>query len=539
VRAPQLGLVLALGLCAGVAQAAVHHDHTEDEDEDHDDGDGKFDTGKAKVAASKTEDADDAAAEAVMANRDAGSSSAPRLRTSLTTLYYGEASSDPELASPVALTYADLRARLEVDHLAGSRWSTTDDLRLRLAADDGARGYLGGREVDLGELWLGYTGTTTTWRVGRVVADELDASTFDGTSLAFKLKAGWQLGVVGGFYPNPFSRSLDTDYAFAPDDDRTLATYPAGGGTWLAYRSGSVWGSVGLGAIAPRAQSASKEDSRIYGTARGYWRVNPELNLFHDLVLDAAGSAGFQLTRGILGVTYRPTPTWYLEAGYSHMSSYAIEVFLRDLLTPSPSSVDTGQEMRPINNLDVVRLASDEGRFGITWMEHKLGLATYGMLRVRRRDTIATPDLQKVIIDLPAETQVDVSLGLRKLDLFSRVNLQLDAAYLSGDRTTTKVGTLRMWRAFMKDKLEAELDLGYTAYEDGCPPISAEGDLTCTGTETGTTLRGGAVFTYVHDRHWMGFLSYEYARNSGTLVSAAPRADLSSNMMILRLQYRY
>ena len=154
-------------------------------------------------------------------------------------------------ASPHLLAYGDLRAWREARKLAVG-FELRGDFRLRLAGnfDDlaalrgerqiTARGYERGREYELREAFVGRRGERFDFQIGRLIIREADALGLDGARLVWRFHPAWHVALYGGLAPNPFSRSLLTDYT-------SLA---GGGGLDAAYAYPKVWGSFSLNTVA-------------------------------------------------------------------------------------------------------------------------------------------------------------------------------------------------------------------------------------------------------------------------------------------------
>ena len=210
-------------------------------------------------------------------------------------------------SSPEDLAFADLRARLEVANVAGGPWGALGDLRVRATGDDlSARGFDGGREYHLREAFLVRRGRRVSLSLGRLVVREVDAVKVDGASVRYQPVVGaWSYGGFAGLYPNPLSRSLDTDY-----ERGDLGTSPpAAGGVWASYETERNHGAFGAGGIAPReaVETAPRDEARVFAASSGYHVLGGRLDAFHQLVVDVAGPGGAALLSGILGVTWRAT----------------------------------------------------------------------------------------------------------------------------------------------------------------------------------------------------------------------------------------
>ena len=82
-------------------------------------------------------------------------------------------------------------------------------------------------------------------------------------------------------------------------------------------------------------------------SSHGYHQVTERLALFHNIVGDLAGPNGLELISARLGANWRVRPQLRLNAGASHMSTYAVQIYVRDLLEtedPTPGAGRAGSE---------------------------------------------------------------------------------------------------------------------------------------------------------------------------------------------------
>lgn len=466
-----------------------------------------------------------------------------RGRITTTGFYYGESSdgtvdaTDP--ASDQTLLYTDLRGRVEATHIQGGKWDAVGDFRLRLPADElAARGQLGGAESDLREAFFLRRGRKTDVGLGRIINREVDATTIDGLRVQHRLSRDFDIGAFAGLYPSPFSRSLDTDYrqGYAPQD------MPVAAGAWGGYRTEKAWGNVGVAGILPRDDDpVDPEPTRAFVTANGYYRASGGLDIFHYLVADLAGRGGLQLMNGQVGVHWRRSAALVLEAAASHMSTYAIELYVRDYLeqpdvAPMPGRIQ--------NNLFVARMASDELRGGFNYLLKKQRIDVFGQVRYRTRSTITSDNLPMELAELPADTQLEFSAGARQRKSFAKIDLSLNLLNITGDRTDTTAATLRARRAFKDDTIEVDLDATYLFYSDTCAFTGGVADEpNCTGTADGASLEVGGTILWRRDARWLFLADYHYQKNSATVVGlmgmtvADPNID--SHSLFGRVQYSF
>ncbi|MSP62972.1 MAG: hypothetical protein EXR72_22080 [Myxococcales bacterium] len=427
-------------------------------------------------------------------------------------------------ASNATLFYGDLRGVLEGRRLAGGV-EFKGDFRLRLTgnfdeaaaligqAQTTSRGYAGGREYDLRELWIGRRGQSVDLHAGRLILREADALTLDGVRLGWRFHPAWRATLFGGLHPSPFSRSLGDDYP-------SLAL---GFGADLAYSHPRIWGSAAVAGIwldgpddggpidgkKPAAMPGRTEPARAFLVWSNYLRAADWLSLYHDLVLDVAGAAGVQLTRADAGV-HLQAGRLRIAAGYGHLSSLALELYLARLLNDRKNFLPGTVE----NNLIVQRTARDEGRLRLDVRLAKSTLYAEG--RVRRRALIDPGD-DPNFKDVAPGLAWDLTLGARSDgDL---AGLRLGAAFteITDYRAETQLVALDLGRDFWKERLSFDFAFVWAHNRDAAADPALKCDSTmspftlgagCFGRRNGEVYQGGATFGLRPDRHWFLLLDY-------------------------------
>jgi hypothetical protein len=448
---------------------------------------------------------------------------------SSSALFYSESSAGPAApgnrqASPEDLAFADVRARLEAGNLASGRWGGLGDFRLRVTRDDlSARGFTGGGEYHLREAHVDRRGDRVDIAAGRLVLRDVDAIRVDGAALRLRTAGAWNYGAFAGLYPNPLSRSLDTDYERGPE--RGL---PAAGGVWAAYAGARSHGAFGLAGVSPRDPATADHPARVFASSHGYHQASDRLDLFHYVVVDLAGPSGRQLLSAQLGASWRAGQMVRVEAGFAHMSTDAVEIYVRDLLeTPDPSP-ETGAP--PQNNLALVRMASDEGRLGAV-LSLPARVDLHGQVRVRRREALTDAELPMEIAALAPDTQLDLSGGVRQRDSLFGLDLAATAVAIRGARTASTFAALRARRDLWTGRLSAELEAGAVDYADRC----GDSDPTCTGDLDGRTWRAGGQLIAMPARGWLFLVDYRFAWNTADRAGQAQPA-IRSHAAFTRLQ---
>jgi hypothetical protein len=223
---------------------------------------------------------------------------------------------------------------------------------------------------------------------------EADVMKVDGLRVLLRFGEHWQGSLFGGGYPNPFSRSVLTDYTPPcgydvasgsanlvdlqppdPNNPGQKLPVPAGlqqamvapdpckspgpqlalaGGLTAAYQYRSVWGSfsaVGsyFGGVGDGGQvqidptkaglignllpgSTGRDAPRVFVSWTNFVQPAAWLDLFSDVVVDLYGSAGPQPTRIALQATGHFRDRLIVRLGYTHLSSLAINMYLSELL---------------------------------------------------------------------------------------------------------------------------------------------------------------------------------------------------------------
>ncbi len=481
-------------------------------------------------------------------------------RVFISGMYYAEsASATPagsQDAAPGKLLYTDIRGFLKADHIQGGKWQGVGDLRLRvasngaqefpmmqtgMAAGSTARGWLGGNEYQLREGYVLRRGDKVDLALGRQVLLDVDAIRIDGLRAVYRKSDAWELGAFAGLYPNPFSRTIDDDYKPADANKRTITEMPVAGGAWAGYRYNRVYGALGLAAVDYRDKpdpAIPADPLRTFVSSQGYFRVKTGVDVFHYGVLDLTGPAKQQLMNLQVGLHWRAKPRVLIEAGVSRMSTYAIAIYVRDILQPIGATPPPAGSI--VNNLVLARMGADEARVGATYNMIEKRVDVWGTLRYRKRDALDNANLPAVIAALPPESMYDVSAGIRQKKSLGGWTLSATGDLISGLHTDTYWITAGGQRTFLKDKLDVELDVMYVSYKDVCP--AAATDPTCGGNIQGTTIRPGGSIVYLRDKHWVIIGDYRLTLNSAKAVNAgvsSPRPDITGHSLFVRAQYSF
>ncbi len=497
-------------------------------------------------------------------------------RLSLSGMYLGEMQASPSNAQsdvgPVQLGYGELRAVLDGRRLPGG-FEVHLDGRVRITGDfntesaiagedqTSARGYLGGREYEVRQAWVRRRGDRFDFGFGRLMITEADALKLDGARVWWRFVKHWDLSAFAGFYPDPYSRSVTTDYS-----DLTFV-----GGADFSYTYDRVWGSfsgVGSylggnddgGALVPTGPSGSPrtENTRSYITWTNYVRFFDWLDLYHDLVLDVAGAAGVQMTRADVMVTARAGKHVTFHLGYDHLSALAIEMDLRRLLNDRGNYLANTIE----NNLTVQRTARDEGRAQVEVGWKKLSF--YGEGRVRHRAIVDPKDDPQFV---NAGEQVapslagDATIGLRDRGSLGGMRLGLWATYLRDYRSENALVGFDFGRSFRDEKFSFDAQIVYARTRDqgyglGCPlyftttptgtpsasaliPTGPGSLSSCFGGRDGSEYEAGLTLATRPTEHWYALLDYRLVIDQSQVTQTANTSNIYTNMLMLRLETRY
>ena len=474
-------------------------------------------------------------------------------RLSLSVMALGE--SQAQDASQNTLAFGELRGVVDGRSLAGGL-EFRGDFRLRLSNDFStadaltgvaqttARGWLGGREYDLRELWVGRHGESVDFALGRLIVREADALIIDGARAWWRVTPAWHASLFGGLYPNPYARSL-------PDDYIASDTLAFAAGADAAYHLPSLWGSASLvGAVfggnhdgAPISPASplgkpATEASRVYVTWTNAWRATAWLDLFHDLVVDLAGSAGAQLTRADLDASLH----WRRlegDAGWDHLSSLAIDMYLVNLLTDRARSSLLPGTIE--SNLVVERTARDEGHLRVA-VRPIGGLRVWGEARLRQRALVDGAADPSYTSQSPRGAW-DLSLGARLpperalADLRAAVAL----AYIADYRAYTTLVTFDLGRDFWDERLSLDAQLEWERIHDGGAGASmtaiamcAQTPLapSCYGTAAGDVLQVGLTLALRPAPRWFALVDYRLVADS--LASAR----ITTQIIYARIEVR-
>jgi len=493
-------------------------------------------------------------------------------KLSLTGLYVGEHQDLTnralnEASSTLSLGWGDLRAILDARRLPG-KFDLHVDARLRATGDfdrerayEGAsqvsaRGYLGGREYDLRELYAIRRGESVDFSFGRMYVVEADGIKIDGLRLVGRFgKRHWEAGAFAGGYPNPYSRSLTTDY----QGGKGYYGAQIAGGATIAYTYDRYWGSLAavgsylggnddrgpLNVMTPTGRVAV-EGTRSFLVWNGFERFTSWLDIYHSLVLDVAGAAGVQLTRLDAYATVRAGRFVTLRAGYDHLAPIAIEMQLLALLASRDTFVASTVE----NNLIVQRTARDSGRLelAVAWER----LRVFGEGRVRYRSLVGATEQPQLVRPngdvIGPQLGWDATLGIRDGGSLRGVRLGLSYIYLDDYRATSHVLQFELGRSFLDERLTFDLNFLYAKTRDKgistmpCNIFTSPLDLNCYGMRDGASYETALTITGQPGRRWFLLGDYRLVINQSEIAGGGmvqPRPLLFTHVLLLRLEARF
>ncbi len=480
------------------------------------------------------------------------------------------AAADTPAASQFSRIFTDLRLQSDFRHIGGGKWDARVDTRVRAVANPGVAytnsglftppdsrsqsGLLGENEVEVRELWLIRSGKRSDVIFGRQFVPDLAGIKFDGLRVDYASSEKFTLLGFGGLYPIRGSRSITTDYQplISPEADDTGVRAPAGrltgaGGFGAAYRTQNAYGSFGGVTLVP----LQAESPRVFGTATGYWRANPKVDLYHYAVIDLVGSNAVNkgLTNLSLGANFKPDQRLRAAVGLNRVDTETLGVQAGAFL----QNPDLGQAVGNIiqNEAFLARVAQNSARGSVS-----AGLGNLQRFEVtiastfRYRGEIVLPAVGGVAgegdVTLPAGKSVEVYASATDRRSFKKLRIGLDGSRIfkvGGDsyqRTSSNAIRAFVSRELKEGRGEWEAEASYTKTQDDKAGSVCNGadQLQCFGSASSTgILLGGNVY-YRFNRDWFAMTSLFLTRQSVTTMTGADPA-ITGLSGFLRVSYRF
>lgn len=477
-------------------------------------------------------------------------------------------------ASPFNRLFTELRAQIDGRHIRGGRWDLRADGRVRavngdlindaLGIDRGDRnriqsGQFGENEYEVRELYLVRGGRRSDLFVGRQVIGDLAAVKIDGVRLDYAKSARWTyLGFLGA-YPLRGSRSVLTDYPRGVDatNSDTGRVVPVAGGFGAAYRTSRTYGAIGGVAIVPTSKdtrTGTFEKPRVFVTTNGYARRSPRLDLYHYVVVDVTGSAGFALTNLTLGVQYKPSTRLRTNLSVNRIDTEAFEQQVANQLENVGNTIDGAV----INNAEVQRIAADSvrgtvsGTFGrVNRFELTTGLAA------RRRPEVtlaASADPNNPLMDKTLPAAQAIELLVQAVDRRFYGGVRLDLSFVRGvgvgqasyARSTSQIIRLGGTKDLKGGKAEVQGDVAIVSTaDDNAGAVCAPGQVdTCYGSANTSAVQGSVVGYYRFKKDWFGAASASVGLQKITItdpmtMTGVPQSSIINSSLFLRVGYRF
>ena len=468
-----------------------------------------------------------------------------------------EASSDSRL-------FTDLRLQTDFRHISGGRWDARVDGRIRFVNSGGTvdeagatmtgapttniqSGLLGTNEYDLRELWLIRNGERTDVTIGRQYITDLAALKVDGLRIDYASSP--QLTYLGfaGLLPFRGSRSITTDYVDLknPSDGTPAGQFIGTGGFGAAYRTSTAYGAFGGVTEVP----LQAEQPRVFGTANGYWRVNPKIDIYHYALIDLVSSYGAQLTNLTGGLNYKPTQRLRMTASYNRVDTETLNIQAGAYLdTPATNPVVQ-------NETFIARLATTEARgsisaglgdlerFELTVAAAYRSRPGFTLTPFAPAGTTVTPinlsaargyEVYGSVID--RHSFGDSRIGIDAVETFSYGNVAFQR-----DEVFALRGFISRELSSGKGEWEAEVSYATTKDTNNGGTVCTAADLnSCYGATNGTVISAGGSLYYRLNRDW--FLIGQAYVSQTTLKQATGMMDDSAILGLsgyFRIAYRF
>jgi hypothetical protein len=476
---------------------------------------------------------------------------------SLTSTTFGYHESGDTIAPAVAgipsasqfnRVFTDLRLQTDFRHIGAGKWDARVDVRGRVVNDPGSTtagftpatsasvqsGFLGNNELDIKELWLVRNGVRSDVFFGRQFVPDLGGLRIDGVRVDYASSSKFTLLGFGGLYPIRGSRSITTDYQqLQSNPDANGKQSPAGqftgaGGFGAAYRTIESYGSFGGVVLAP----LSSESPRVYGTATGYWRYNPQLDFYHLAVIDLVGSNAVNagLTNLSLGVNYKPDQRLRGTLSFNRVDTETLNVQAQAFLLSPDAGFNAVQ-----NESYLQRIATNQGRASVSaglGELQRFELTAALSYRYRGEVVLTAPPQMpagtaSVTATLPAAQSVEVYGAITDRHSIQDLRLGVDGSQIFGVGSATYQRTSSLaLRASAAHELangrgEWEAEVAYSSTKDDDAGQLCSNIVTCFGAAKSSIISAGGNLYYRINRDWFVMGSLFVNRNVITHIEMA------------------
>lgn len=466
--------------------------------------------------------------------------------------------------------FTDLRLQTDFRHIGGGKWDARVDARARFVNTPGAvdystatpgtptpyvqSGLFGQNEYDLRELWLIRNGERTDLTFGRQFITDLAAIKIDGLRVDYASSPKLTYVAFAGLNPFRGSRSVDTDYIDLknPTDQTPAGKFIGAGGFGAAYRTPTAYGA--FGGVVQQALDGGGE-TRIFGTANGYWRVSPKLDIYHYAVLDAYATNGSaQITNLTGGLNYKPTQRLRLNASFNRVDTESLAI-------QAGAYLDNSTNVAGVNNeIFLSRLTTNNARGSIS-----AGLGEMERFEVTvaisykdrpgfTLDPITSVAGMNTPLVLKAEKGYEVFGALVDRHSFGEMRLGVDglSSFAVGDIAYqhTNVFVVRGFagREFSSGKGEWEAEVSYSSTEDQSTVakagqfLSCDDPASCFGSTKGTIISVGGQTYYRINRDWFLIAQAYLTHTALTVVGSTGNVEdpaINALSGYFRIAYRF
>jgi hypothetical protein len=428
---------------------------------------------------------------------------------------YAETSSDlgPMLGSAGAKfsrLFTELRLQTDFRHIAGGKWDARIDSRARFVTDPPATsrfsvtptriqsGFNGQNEYEVREAWIVRSGKRSDLFFGRQFIADLGALRIDGLRVDYAQSEKLTLIGFGGLYPVRGSRSITTDYVQLQDNNLNPAGRLVGsGGFGVAYRTLNMHGAVGGVAIVPFAA----ESPRVYATSNGYYRGGSKIDLYHNAIFDAFGSAAPALTNLSAGANYKPTQRLRVTASFNRVDTETLNVQANAFLADEAP----GAANKVLNETYISRLSTNAGKLGVSaslGQTQRFEISTAVNYRYRPEFQLIAADGTALNPPFPAAQGIDVFFSAVDRQSFAnlRIGADVSRSFAAGKVAFQRSEVLAI-RVFAARELkggrgEWEAEIGYSNTKDVAGGNACTSLDQCLGSSSGVIVSAGGNIYY-------------------------------------------